>query len=144
MDTYICYTCLLLTMYCSFLFINDRVCHELYIHLYKLSMSVYVLYESVSCVCLWLSDEPVLYICMNNCCICFHVWMAPGKISFKLTGSPSLSKVFELNVHDMFMRPRPKGFQSYATFQILIYKCVHLSLFPVTKQGYRGILNTII
>ena len=22
----------LLTMYCSFLFINDRVCHELYIH----------------------------------------------------------------------------------------------------------------
>ena len=39
----------------------------------------------------------VLYICMNNCCICFHVWMAPGKISFKLTGSPSLNKVFELN-----------------------------------------------
>ena len=29
------------------------------------------LYESVSCVCLCLSDEPVLvlYICMNNCCI---------------------------------------------------------------------------
>ena len=47
-------------------------------------MSVYVLYESV-------------YIYMNNCCICFHVWMAPGKISFKLTGSPSLNKVFELN-----------------------------------------------
>ena len=31
--------------------------------LYKLSMSVYGygLYESVSCVCLWLSDEPVLF-----------------------------------------------------------------------------------
>ena len=39
----------------------------------------------------------VLYICMNNCCICLHVWMAPGKISCKLTGSPSLNKVFELN-----------------------------------------------
>ena len=26
-------------------------------------------YESVSCVCLCLSDEPVLYICMNKCCI---------------------------------------------------------------------------
>ena len=41
----------------------------------------------------------VLYICMNNCCICLHVWMAPGKISFKLTGSPSLNKVFELNLN---------------------------------------------
>jgi len=89
-------------MYCSFLFINDRVCHELCMYtLYKLSMSVYgyVLYESVSCVCLCLSDELVLVciICMNNCCICLHVWMTPGKISFKLTGSPSLNKVFELN-----------------------------------------------
>ena len=69
--------------------------------LYKLSMSVYgyVLYESVSCVCLWLSDEPVLF-CIYVwiiVCICLHVWMAPGKISFKLTGSPSLNKVFELN-----------------------------------------------
>ena len=66
--------------------------------LYKLSMSVYVLYESVSCVCpiVWWTCF-VLYVCMNNCYICFHVWMAPEKISFKLTGSPSLNKVFELN-----------------------------------------------
>jgi len=57
------------------------------------------LYESVSCVCLCLSDEPVVfYISMNKCCICLHVWMAQGKISCKLTGSPSLNKVFELNV----------------------------------------------
>ena len=28
---------------------------------------------------------------------CSHVWMAPGKISCELTGSPSLNKVFELN-----------------------------------------------
>ena len=35
--------------------------------LYKLSMSVHVLYESVSCVCLWLSDEPVLF--------CIYVWI---------------------------------------------------------------------
>jgi len=34
---------------------------------------------------------------MNNCCICFHVWTAPGKISFKLTGPPSLNKGFESN-----------------------------------------------
>jgi len=54
-------------------------------------------YESVSaCVC------P-----MNLCCFvymyekllyCSHVWMAPGKRSCKLTGSPSLNKVFELNI----------------------------------------------
>ena len=51
------------------------------------------LYESVSCVC------P-----MNLCCLvymyeqllyCSHDWMAPGKISCELTGSPSLNKVFE-------------------------------------------------
>ena len=37
--------------------------------LYKLSMSVYgyVVYESVSCVCMWLSDEPVLF--------CIYVWI---------------------------------------------------------------------
>ena len=37
--------------------------------LYKLSTSVYgyVLHESVSCVCLWLSDEPVLF--------CIYVWI---------------------------------------------------------------------
>jgi len=28
---------------------------------------------------------------------CSHVWNAPEKISCKLTGSPSLNKVFELN-----------------------------------------------
>jgi len=98
--------CLLLTMYCSFLFINDRLwwMYMFVYTLYKLSMSVYgyVLYESVSCVCLCLPvfvrwTCVVLYICMQTCCICLHVRMAPGKISCKLTGSPSLYKVFELN-----------------------------------------------
>ena len=86
-------------MYCSFLFINDRVCDELCMYtLYKLSMSVYgyVLYESVSCVCLFLVDEPVLF-CIYVWIICLYVWMAPRKISCKLTGSPSLNNVFELN-----------------------------------------------
>ena len=55
------------------------------------------MYESVSSVCL----------CpMNLCCVymyehmlyCSHVWMAPGKISCKLTGSPSLYTVFELKI----------------------------------------------
>jgi len=27
---------------------------------------------------------------------CLHVWMAPGKLSCILNGSPSLNKVFEL------------------------------------------------
>jgi len=67
-------------------------------------MFVYTLYTlsmSVCCVCLCFSDEPVLF--------CIYVWknvvfvnmfivgMAPGKISYKLTGTPSLNKVFELN-----------------------------------------------
>ena len=77
--------------------------------LYKLSMSVYgyVLYESVSCVCQCLSDEPVLFCIYiyiyiyiyvyENLLYCSHVWMAPGKISCELTGSPSLNKGFELN-----------------------------------------------
>ena len=56
----------------------------------------YDLYESVSCVCLWLSDEPVLF-CIYVWIIVVFVWMAPGKISCKLTGSPSLNEVFELN-----------------------------------------------
>ena len=43
---------------------------------------------------------------MNLCCFvymyetllyCLHVWMVPGKISCKLTGSTSLNKVSELN-----------------------------------------------
>ena len=38
---------------------------------------------------------------MNKCCICLHVWMAIGKINCKLTGSPSLSKVFELNLIEL-------------------------------------------
>ena len=77
--------------------------------LYKLSLSVYgyVLYESVSCVCLWLSDEPVLFciICMNNGCIVHMFWMAPGKISCKLTGSPSLNKVFWIELNWIEHRP---------------------------------------
>ena len=34
---------------------------------------------------------------MNKWLYCSHVWMAPGKISCKLTGSSFLNKVFELN-----------------------------------------------
>ena len=41
------YMSLLLTMYCSFLFINDKSVSWIVYTLYKLSMSVYVLYESV-------------------------------------------------------------------------------------------------
>ena len=92
-----CSTCLLLTMYCSFLFINDRVwwMYMFVYTLYKLSMSVYGYVFVWKCkLCLpvfvrW--TGVVLYICMNNC---LHVWMATGKISCKLTGSPSLNKVF--------------------------------------------------
>ena len=41
------------------------------------------LYESVSFLPVFVRWTcVVLYICMNNCCICSHVWMAPGKISF--------------------------------------------------------------
>ena len=55
------------------------------------------LYESVSCVCLCLSDEPVLF--------CIYVWTMLEVVhmfgwhqgSCKRTGSPSLDKVFELN-----------------------------------------------
>jgi len=58
-----------------------------------------LLYESVSCVCLWLSDEPVFFfVYMYEHLLYYsHVWMAPGEISCELTGSPSLNKVFELN-----------------------------------------------
>ena len=61
-----------------------------------MSVYGYVLYESVSAC-----DCP-----MNLCCFvymyekmvyCSHVWMAPGEISCKLTGSLCLNKVFELN-----------------------------------------------
>jgi len=47
------------------------------------------LYESVSCVCLCLSDEPVLicFVYMYEILLyCSHVWMAPGKISVNLLG----------------------------------------------------------
>ena len=69
--------------------------------LYKLSMGVY---GYVSCM-----KVLVVFACvypMNLCrfvymyeklLYCSHVWMAPGKISCKLTGSPSLNKAFELN-----------------------------------------------
>ena len=66
---------------------------------------VYVKYE-----CLWICFcMKVVFACdclMKLCCFvymyekllyCSHVWMAPGKISCNLTGSPSLNKVFELN-----------------------------------------------
>ena len=49
-------------------------CYMFVYTLYKLSMSGYgyVLYESVSCVCLCFSDEPVLFlcICMKKYCNC--------------------------------------------------------------------------
>ena len=82
-------------MYCSVLCINDSVMN---VHVCIYIVQVFIdmfLYERVSCVCL-----------MNLCCFvymyeillyCSHVWMAPGKISCELTGSPSLNKVFELN-----------------------------------------------
>jgi len=81
-------------MYCSFLFINDRV-WWMYMFvdiLFKLSMSVYG-YESVSCVCLCLSDEPVLF--------CIYVWKI-GVLFTCLDGPRedklwTLNKVFELN-----------------------------------------------
>ena len=61
------------------------------------------LYETVSFVCLWLSDEPVLFCIFvwKIVCICSHVGMYPGKISCKLTGSPSLNKVFDLIWFDL-------------------------------------------
>ena len=73
---------LFLTMYCSFLFINDRVwwMYMFVYTLYKLSMSVYGYVFVRKCkLCLpvfvrWTCV--VLYIYMNHCC--------------KLTGSPSL------------------------------------------------------
>ena len=69
--------------------------------LYKLSMSVYwyaFVWKCKLClpVFVWWTCV-VLYICMNKCCICSHVWMVPAKISCKLTGSLSLNKVLELN-----------------------------------------------
>ena len=60
-------------------------------------------YESVSCVCLCLSDEPVwfcIYVC-ENVVLFTCLDQAPGKISCKLTGSPSLSKVFEFNLIEL-------------------------------------------
>ena len=53
-------------------------------------------------------------VCPMNLCFCsymyekllycLHVWMATGKISCKLTGSPSFNKVFELNsVYPIFV-----------------------------------------
>ena len=49
------------------------------------------LYESVSCVCPCLSDEPELVYMYEQLLCCSHIWMATGKISCKLTGSPSLN-----------------------------------------------------
>ena len=64
---------------------------------FKLSMSGYgyVLCESIGCVCLCWSDEPVLfclYICLTKMLYCVYVWMALWKISCKPTVSPSLNK----------------------------------------------------
>ena len=71
-------------MYCSCLFINERVwwMYMFVYTLYKLSMSVYGYVFIWKCKFAWWTCV-VLYICMNNCCICLHVWMAPGKISCK-------------------------------------------------------------
>jgi len=45
---------------------------------------------------------------------CSHVWMAPGKISSKLTGSSSLNKVFELNwIEYLYKRCRSTHFLRY-------------------------------
>jgi len=53
------------------------------------------LYESVSC--LPVPDEPVLFLYMYEKMLkCSHVLDALGKISCKLTVSPSLNKVFDV------------------------------------------------
>ena len=86
---------------CILLCINDRV--------WWMYMFVYTLYTCLL-ICFCMKVE-VVFACvclMNLCCFCIyvwkkccivwsHVWMAPGKISCKLAGSPSLNKVFELN-----------------------------------------------
>ena len=56
------------------------------------------LYESVSCVCLCLSDEPVLFCIYVWTNVVLFTWLdGPREDKCKLTGSPSLNKVFELN-----------------------------------------------
>ena len=63
-----CSICLLLSIYCSFLFIDDRVwwMYMFVYTLYKLSMSVYGYVFVWKCK-LCLSDEPALF--------CIHVWL---------------------------------------------------------------------
>ena len=60
-----------------------------------------VLYESVSCVWLILSDEPVLfciYVFMSLKMLnSSYVWLATGKMSCKHTELPSVNKGFEFN-----------------------------------------------
>ena len=92
--------CLLLTMYCSFWFINDRVCHELYIHCISVYGYVFVwMCKLCLPVFVWGTCVVFVYMYEKKCCIVWsHVWMAPGKISCEFTGSLSLKKVFELNI----------------------------------------------
>jgi len=61
--------------------------------LYKLSMSVYgyVLYESVSCVYLCLSAEPVLY--------CIYVWTIV--VSFTYLDGPREDKLWTYWIHHL-------------------------------------------
>ena len=74
---------------------------------------------------------------MNLCCFvymyenllyCSHVWMAPGKISCELTGSPSLNKVFELNWIELIH----KQFQKIYFIKIIMVNVYHWYL-PVTN-----------
>ena len=85
---------------------NSKTNHNLWTKSYKFvpiycdarTLMKMLLYESVSCVCLCLSDESVLFsIYLWFFLNCLHAWMAQGKIRCKLTGSPSLNKVFALN-----------------------------------------------
>ena len=80
----------------------------------------------------------VLYICMNNCCICFLVWIAPVKISCELTWSPSLNKVFELNWIEL---KRVTEMQSYPRYRVLVSN-VHV-VWWVRWYGHSFILRSV-
>jgi len=73
--------------------------------LYKSSMSVYgyvFVWKCKLCLHVFVRWACVVFVYMyEQLLYCLHVWMAPGKISCELTGSPSLSKVFELNWIDL-------------------------------------------
>ena len=81
--TCLCAHCISMSVYYSVMIECDE-CTILCAHCISM-----FLYESVSCGCVNLSDEPVLFcICLWKCIV--HVWMAPGKIGYKLTESTAV------------------------------------------------------